>query len=93
VADQLGEKTPLTPDAPAIGAVAINYTADQDLQILGRRVRGIYISVAGTLKVDFVDGTSTGVTLANLAAGVVYPFCITKIYQTGSSTAAGVVLY
>lgn len=85
--------TPPSADAPAIGALAINYSSDQDLK--GRRVRGIYIGTAGTLKVDFNDGeaSSIGVTLANLAAGVVYPFCITKIYAAGSSSAAGCVLY
>lgn len=93
MADAYGESTPLSPDAPAIGAKAINYASDQDLS--DRRVRGIYISVAGTLKVDFVDQktSSIGVTLAGLSAGQIYPFCITKIYTTGSSVAAGVVLY
>jgi hypothetical protein len=38
------------------------------------------------------DGSTTAVTFSNLAAGVVYPICVTKIYQTGS-TAAGLVLY
>lgn len=91
--DTFGERQPLSPEAPAIGCKAINYSSDQDLN--DRRVRGLYISTAGTLKVDFVDGTtaSTGVTLSGLVAGAVYPFCITKIYTTGSSGAAGVVLY
>lgn len=90
MADTYADRVPLSPDAPAIGAKVINYSSDQDLS--DRRVRGFYIGTAGTLKVDFVDGT-TGVTLSNLAAGVVYPFCITKIYNSGSSSAAGVVLY
>ena len=89
MADTYDDRVPLTPEAPAIGAYVINYgSGDQDLSTI--RVRGIYISTAGTLKVDWKNGTTS--TLAGLAAGVVYPFAITKIYQTGSSAAAGHVL-
>lgn len=89
MADTYDERVPMTPEAPAIGAYVINYAGgDQDLST--RRVRGIYISTAGTLKVDFANGSTA--TLSGLAAGAVYPFAITKIYQVGSSAAAGHVL-
>lgn len=73
---------------PAQGAVAIDYGSGN--QTLATESRGVYIGTAGHLKVDMADGT-TAVTFSNLAAGTVYPFAITKIYQSGS-TAAGVVL-
>lgn len=81
------KRTPTAQSDPALGAVVINYgSGDQDITV---PVRGIYIGTAGNLKVDMSDGTT--VTFASLAAGQVYPFSITKIYQTGS-TAAGHVL-
>lgn len=73
---------------PATGAVAINYAGGN--QTLATCSRGVYIGTAGHLKVDMVDG-QTEITFSNLAAGQIYPFAITKIYQVGS-TAAGVVL-
>ena len=73
---------------PAQGAVAISYGGGN--QTLSTESRGVYISSQGHLKVDMADGT-TAVTFSNLAAGVIYPIAITKIYQSGS-TAAGLVL-
>lgn len=74
---------------PAIGGVVIDYSGgDQEFT---RPVRGVYIGTAGTLKVDLVDGST--LTFSNLAAGQIYSLRITKIYQTGSATAAGNVLY
>jgi hypothetical protein len=73
---------------PAVGAVAINYGSGD--QTLPTQSRAIYIGTAGTLKVDMADGST--VTFSNLAAGTIYPIAITKIYQTGSTTAAGLVL-
>lgn len=73
---------------PAQGAVAIDYSGGD--QVLATESRGIYIDTAGNLKVDMADGTT--VTFENLAAGTIYPIAITKIYQTGSTTAAGLVL-
>lgn len=90
MADSAFQRVPLAPDEPAFGALPINYSGgDHDLSAV--RVRGIYIGTAGNLKVDMPDGT-TGVTFSNLAAGVIYPIKVTKVYQTGS-TAAGLVLY
>jgi hypothetical protein len=89
MADTYTQRQPLSPDEPAIGAVAISYgSGDQDLSTY--RVRGVYIGTAGNLKVDMADGT-TAVTFSNLAAGAIYPLKVTKVYQTGSS-AAGLAL-
>lgn len=90
MADTFPQRVPLSPDEPAIGGVAINYSGgNQDLSTV--KARGVYIGTAGALKVDMADG-STGLTFSSMSAGQIYPLKITKIYQTGS-TAAGVVLY
>lgn len=72
-----------------IGCVLINYGSG-DQTFTSGVPRGIYLTTGGTLKVDFANG-STG-TLTGLLAGTEYHFAITKIYQTGSATAAGYVL-
>ncbi len=73
---------------PAGGAVAISYGGgDQTITVPSRAV---YVSTAGDLKVDMLDGTT--VTFTGLLVGMIYPIRFTKIYQTGS-TATGLVLY
>ncbi len=67
---------------PAIGIVAITGLADVEF---AKRVRGVYVGTAGNLQADFADGT-TG-TLVGLLAGVVYPFCIVKVYDAGTTMA------
>lgn len=76
----------LYPSDPAIGSTVINYSGGD--QVLLGKVRGIHISTAGTLKVDWADGSTDTLVFA---VGT-YPYCIVKIYQTGSTTAAGSVL-
>jgi hypothetical protein len=89
MADTLLDRAVAVQSDPPIGAIAINYgSADQTFT---KRIRGIYVAVTGNLKVDMADGTT--VTWSNLAAGVVYPMTITKIYQTGSTGVTGLVLY
>lgn len=80
------EASPQRASDPYVGAVAINYSSDQTFT---QNPRGIYLSTGGTLKVDFIDGTTVSLILV---AGVIYPFCISKIYSTGSSGAVGFVL-
>lgn len=70
------------------GAIAIDYAGGDQAITVG--TIGVYISSAGALKVDMVNGDT--VTWTGLLAGVGYRMAITKIYQTGSS-AAGLVLY
>ncbi len=72
---------------PAIGAVAISYGGGN--QTISQPSRAIYISGAGALVVTMVDGSAA--TFSGLLAGVVYPFSIQGITQSGSS-AAGVIL-
>lgn len=50
--------------------------------------RGVYIGGAGNLRVDMADGTT--VTFSGLAAGIVHPLAVKKVYAT-STTATGVI--
>jgi hypothetical protein len=73
---------------PAIGAIAISYGGGD--QIVTVAARAIYVSTAGNLAVDMVNGDT--VTFTGLLVGMVYPIAVSKIYQAGS-TAAGLILY
>jgi hypothetical protein len=58
--------------------------------------RGIYVGGAGDLKVDLYEAnpggtaTRTTVTFTALAAGVLHPLRVSRIYSTGT-TATGIV--
>jgi hypothetical protein len=76
----------LTPvDAPALHAFAVTPADGSDL---ANATRGVYVGAAGSLKVDMV-GSGT-VTFANLAAGVIHPLRVVRIYATGT-TATGII--
>ncbi len=80
-----------TPADPAVDGVEFTGSADVTLTTYGRAV---YIAADGDLKVDMVGGyhgTGSTITFVGLKGGVVYPFAIKKIYDTGT-TASGVVL-
>lgn len=50
--------------------------------------RGIYIGGAGNIKVDMLDGTT--VTFTAIAAGIIHPIAVKKVYATGT-TATGII--
>ncbi len=72
---------------PAIGVVAISYGGGD--QVIVKASRGLYVTGAGTLVVTMADGSTA--TLSGLLAGIVYPFAIAGITQSGSS-ASGYIL-
>jgi len=80
---------PLAKDAPYEGGLAVDVSAAD--AVLSTNCRGILIGVAGTLKLDFIDGST--VTTGTLLAGTVYRFCAKKIYQTGTTATGIVVLF
>ncbi len=54
-------------------------------------MRGVYVSGgSGSLKADFANGSTE--TITGLVTGTIYPFSITKIYDTGTDI-TGFVLY
>jgi len=50
---------------------------------LPTKVRGIYVGVAGDVKVDTIEGTT--VTFKNALAGIVLPIRAQRVYSTGTS--------
>lgn len=59
---------------------------------LAQSTRGLIVGVSGDVKVDFV-GSGTAVVLPALAAGVVHPFRVSRIYSTGTTATTIVGLY
>lgn len=88
MADTYPDRNPSSPYASGIGSIPIDFSAaDQDLS--KRRVRGLHISTAGTLKVTWADGT-----VDSLVLGVgLWLYEVTLIWHTGSSSVVGNVIY
>lgn len=89
MADAYNTKFPDASTSPAMGSIPIDYGSGDQAPPAGRRVRGLYISTAGTLKMTFANGDVDSMVLA---AGY-HPLEIVLIWQTGSSTAAGNILF
>lgn len=53
-----------------------------------RPTRGVYVGATGTLKVTMSDGSD--VTFNSIAAGVVHPLSVKRVFATGT-TATGIV--
>lgn len=70
---------------PGQSAVAITPNDGADL---ARITRGIYIGGAGNIKVDMSDGTT--VTFTAIAAGIIHPIAVKRVYLTGTS-ATGII--
>jgi hypothetical protein len=71
---------------PLTNAVAIT---PHDSNDLAQTTRGLYVGVAGNVRVIFA-GDTEAVTLTGLAAGMVHPFRVTRVLST-STTATGIV--
>lgn len=75
--------------APADEAAAID-TSGGDAT-LATPSRGLYVGVAGDVKVDMATGGT--VTFKAMAAGVVHPLSVKKVYQTGTTATNLVSVY
>lgn len=64
---------------PARNAASITPDNDTDLS---NTTRGVYVGTSGDLKVDMANGDT--VTFVDLAAGVVHPLQVKRIYATGT---------
>ncbi len=73
---------------PARNAVAVTPADGADLATVAR---GLYIGVAGDVKVDMA-GSGT-VTFVAVPAGSVLPFCVKRVYSTGTSATNLVALW
>lgn len=70
---------------PAAGGFAVT---PSDSAPLANAARGIYVGGTGDLKVDLAGGAT--LTFAALAAGVLHPLQVRKVYATGT-TATNIV--
>ncbi|MHA2047208.1 MAG: spike base protein, RCAP_Rcc01079 family [Candidatus Thorarchaeota archaeon] len=73
---------------PAAGAASITPDDNADLSEV---TRGIWVGVQGDLKVDMADGDT--VTFVAMAAGIVHPIQVRKVYSTGTSATSIVGIY
>lgn len=53
--------------------------------------RGLYVGVAGDVKVDMLNGDT--VTFTNLAGGIVHPLQVDHVYDTGTTATNIVAIY
>lgn len=74
---------------PAENAAAVT---PHDSNDLANASRGLYVGVSGDVKVDMV-GTGTAVVFTALAAGVVHPFRVTRVYSTDTTATNIVAVY
>lgn len=73
--------------APFTGVKAV--TASDSALIA--TTRGLMVSVAGDVAVQFEDGSTA--TIVSAVAGVVYPFAVTKVLSTGTAATGILALY
>ena len=76
-------------ESPASSAFAIT---PHDTNDLTYTTRGIYIGTSGDVKVDMAD-TGTAITFVGMAAGVVHPLRVTRVYDTDTDADDIVGLY
>lgn len=74
---------------PGNSAFAITPDNDEDLAYV---TRGIYVGVAGDVKVDMF-GTGTAIVFKDLAAGVVHPLRVKRVYEAGTDATDIVGVY
>ena len=73
----------------AVGSETLVYSSTDATPSRGGGVtRGLYLEVAGTVKVTWADGTVD--TLVGLAAGVIHPMAITLLWKTGTTASLGI---
>lgn len=73
-----------TPQSPLRQLQAI--TPDDNNDITGGPVRGLYVGTAGNVAVILADDTSS-VVLNNLAAGIFHPIIVKRVLSTGTTAA------
>lgn len=74
---------------PAENIVLITPDDDNDLALA---TRGLSFGTAGALKVDTLAGQTVVIPNGALAAGIIHPIRVTRVYATGTD-AAGIVGY
>ena len=74
--------------APAENGASVT---PHDTNDLANTSRGVYVGVSGDVKVDLVGGDT--VTFVGMAAGVIHPIRVTRVYSTGTDATDIVTVY
>lgn len=77
-----------TPVNPAQGGAAVT---PHDTNNLAIPTRGLYVGVSGNVKVDMIDGST--LTFVGLAAGIIHPLAVRRVYSTGTTATSIVGVY
>lgn len=83
------EKLAPSLNGPATSAVAVT---PHDTNDLTTTTRGLYVGVTGDVKVDMAD-TGTAVVFTAMAAGVIHPLRVTRVYSTDTTATNMVAVY
>ena len=78
-------------DGPAVAGEAVDISTTDAVPTLGEFARGVFVGVAGDVKVDFAGG-GTGIVMKAVAIGE-HAWVVTKIYKTGTTATNLVFLY
>ena len=84
--DQYRNEFPAEGPARSATEITPNDTTD-----LTTPTRGIYLGASGNVKVDMVD--SGTVTFSSMAAGMVHPLRVKRIYATGTTATSIIGVY
>ncbi len=74
------------------GADSVVLVSPDNSNDLPAVIRGISFATAGALKITTLDGTTTTIPSGALAAGIIHPITIKRVWSTGT-TAANIVGY
>jgi len=90
MADSKAEVARFGPQVPARSAVAVTPSDSTDIV----PTRGLYVGGSGAVKVIMADDVAAGaVTFTALAAGIVHPLRVKRVYSTGTAATGIVALY
>ena len=73
----------------ALGAVAVTPIDTVDLATVP--TKGLYVGVAGNVKVDMADGTT--VTFTALSSGMIHPISCKRVYDAGTTATSILAVY
>lgn len=71
---------------------AVAITPSNTVNLATIPTRGIYVGVSGDVKVDMAE-TGTAVIFKNLAAGVIHPIAVNRIYASDTTATNIVAVY
>ena len=61
-----------------------NYLSDPNIADKPIISRGVSMSAEGALKVEFANGETATIPAGHLAAGVIHPMAIVRVFDTGT---------